>query len=106
MRAASALCELASCSGVSRHVPPVPGGAVRYISSFKDFLKPTSNILRFASEYDVIHWAPSNDAIRRLFELNPDKGPENSFQKNVRTFVENGGQTLEGYGILIWDGLK
>lgn len=73
---------------------------------FKDFLKPTSNILRFASEYDVIHWAPSNDAIRRLFELNPDKGPENSFQKNVRTFVENGGQTLEGYGILIWDGLK
>ena len=71
---------------------------------FKDFLKPTSNILKFASEYEVIHWAPSNDAVRRLFELNPDKGPENSFQRNVRTFVENGGQTLEGYGILIWDG--
>lgn len=72
---------------------------------FKDFLKPTSNILKFASEYEVIHWAPSNDAMRRLFELNPNKGPENTFQKNVRTFVENGGQTLEGYGILIWDGL-
>lgn len=72
---------------------------------FKDFLKPTSNILKFASEYEVIHWAPSNDAMRRLFELNPDKGPENSFQRNVRTFVENGGQTLEGYGILVWDGL-
>ena len=71
---------------------------------FRDFLKPTSNILRFASEFDVIHWAPSNDAMRRLFELNPNKGPENSFQRNVRTFVENGGQTLEGYGILTWDG--
>lgn len=73
---------------------------------FKDFLKPTSNILKFASEYEVIHWAPSNDAMRRLFELNPNKGPENSFQRNVRTFVEGGGQTLEGYGILTWDGLK
>ena len=72
--------------------------------NFKDFLKETSNILRFAKEFDVIHWAPSNDAMRRLFELNPNKGPENSFQRNVRTFVENGGQTLEGYGILIWDG--
>lgn len=73
---------------------------------FKDFLKPTSNILKFASEYDVIYWIPSNDAMRRLFELNPNKGPENSFQRNVRTFVENGGQLLEGYGILTWDGLR
>ncbi|MBP3634730.1 MAG: DUF5596 domain-containing protein [Oscillospiraceae bacterium] len=72
--------------------------------NFKDFLKETSNILKFASEFDVIHWAPSNDAMRRLFELNPNKGPENSFQRNVRTFVEGGGQTLEGYGILTWDG--
>jgi len=71
---------------------------------FKDFLKESSNILKFAKEFDVIHWAPSNDAMRRLFELNPNKGPENSFQRNVRTFVENGGQTLEGYGILTWDG--
>ena len=70
----------------------------------KDFLKESSNILKFAKEFDVIHWAPSNDAMRRLFELNPNKGPENSFQRNVRTFVENGGQTLEGYGVLIWDG--
>lgn len=71
---------------------------------FKDFLKPTSNILKFASDFDIIHWLPSNDAIRRLFELNPNKGPENSFQRNVRTFVENGGQLLEGYGILTWSG--
>lgn len=71
---------------------------------FKDFLKPTSNILKFASEFDVVHWLPSNDALRRLFELNPNKGPENAFQRNVRTFVENGGQLLEGYGILTWDG--
>jgi len=70
----------------------------------KDFLKETSNILKFGKEFDVIHWSPSNDAMRRLFELNPNKGPENSFQRNVRTFVENGGQTLEGYGILTWDG--
>ena len=46
----------------------------------KDFLKESSNILKFASEFDVIHWAPSNDAMRRLFELNPNKGPENFFQ--------------------------
>ena len=72
----------------------------------KDFLKPASNILRFASEFDIICEHPSNDAIRRLFELNPNKGPENSFQRNVRTFVGNGGQLLEGYGILTWDGLK
>lgn len=71
---------------------------------FKDFLKESSNILKFAADFDVIHWAPSNDAMRRLFELNPNKGPENSFQRNVRTFVEGGGQTLEGYGILKWDG--
>lgn len=70
----------------------------------KDFLRESSNILKFGKEFDIIHWAPSNDAMRRLFELNPDKGPENSFQRNVRTFVENGGQTLEGYGILTWDG--
>ncbi|MBQ9968495.1 MAG: DUF5596 domain-containing protein [Oscillospiraceae bacterium] len=72
----------------------------------KGFLKPTSNILKFASEYEVIHWIPSNDAMRRLFEFNPNKGPENTFQKNVRTFVENGGQLLEGYGILTWEGMQ
>ena len=72
----------------------------------KDFLKETSNIVRFAKEFEVICNHPSNDAMRRLFELNPNKGPENSFQKNLRTFVENGGQTLEGYGILIWDGFN
>jgi len=71
---------------------------------FKDFLKPTSNIMKFASEFDVICWHPSNDALRRLFDLSPNKGPENSFQRNVRTFTENGGQLLEGYGILTWDG--
>ena len=71
---------------------------------FKDLLKESSNILKFASEFDVIHWAPSNDAMRRLFVFNPNKGPENAFQRNVRTFVEGGGQTLEGYGILTWDG--
>lgn len=70
----------------------------------KDFLKETSNILKFANEFEIICNHPSNDAMRRLFELNPNKEPENSFQKNVRTFVENGGQTLEGYGILTWDG--
>lgn len=72
----------------------------------KDFLKETSNILKFAAEFDIVHYKPSNDAVRRLFELNPHKGPENTFQKNIRTFVENGGQLLEGYGILTWDGLQ
>lgn len=70
----------------------------------KDFLKPTSNILKFASEFEVFHWIAHNDAMRRLFDFNPNKGPENSFQRNVRTFVENGGQLLEGYGILTWNG--
>ena len=72
----------------------------------KDFLRETSNTLKFAAEFDVVHYTPSNDAVRRLFELNPQKGSENNFQKHIRTFTENGGQLLEGYGILVWDGLS
>lgn len=70
----------------------------------QEFLKESSNILQFAREFDVIHTTPSDDAVRRLFELNPNKGPENSFQKKLRTFTENGGQLLEGFGILTWSG--
>jgi len=64
------------------------------------FLKPTSNILKFSSNFDIIFYDESDSAVKRLFTLNSQKENGSSLQRNVRQHLDNGGKLFAGFGVI------
>lgn len=68
--------------------------------TLRKFLKEGSNLLSFGDLFDRVASYPSTQAFRYLFDLNPNKEIENSFQKQVREFTDNGGKLYQTYGVI------
>lgn len=64
------------------------------------FLKPDSNILKFQNMFDMIAYDESDQALKYLFDINPEKTTQNDLQKRVIEHKESGGKLYEGYGVI------
>ena len=70
----------------------------------KNFVSEKSNILKFASDFEIISYEEKNSAVRYVFgekavELPVDEYPEEtSIQKRMKAFLKNGGVLRVGYG--------
>lgn len=66
----------------------------------KEFLKPESNIIEFQNMFDIIGYDESNQAIKYLFDINPEKNVQSYLQKKILEHTSSGGKLHEGYGII------
>ncbi|MBE7029877.1 MAG: hypothetical protein E7409_00455 [Ruminococcaceae bacterium] len=66
----------------------------------KEFVRADSNILKFQQMFDVIGYYDSPQALRYLFDINPDKQNMSGIQKKIRAHLDGGGKLFEGYGVI------
>lgn len=67
----------------------------------KGFLRPESNIIEFQNMFDIIGYDESNQAMKYLFDINPDKTSQSFLQKKILEHTTSGGKLHEGYGIIL-----
>ena len=79
----------------------------------REILSPTSNIVSFSSDFDVIRWKESeefHDAWRVFggeYQNPPADLPENtSMQRAFKKWLMEGKKTGSGFGVLLFDGEK
>ena len=68
--------------------------------NMEKFLKPTSNILKFRSNFDIILYDESFSAVDRLFKLNYENQNGSSLQRNVKEHLDRGGKLFAGFGVI------
>ena len=51
--------------------------------------------------FDIIGYDESNQAMKYLFDINPDKTSQSFLQKKILEHTTSGGKLHEGYGIIL-----